>query len=129
MFKASSIGLLLFILFLFGCDTKYDLKNTEWLTVKFTIDSSNYLTEIDKKIYLSFDTTTKLHIKFFDTLALTFVENGQIDTTIYKINKDTLFYIQGSRRDTSIILRLTSDSLIEHRLAGAVTHNVRFKGQ
>jgi hypothetical protein len=129
MFKTASIGLFLFTLFLSGCDTRYDLKNTEWLTIKFTIDSSNYLTEFDKKIYLSFDTSTKLHIKFLDTLALIFVENRPIDTSIYNINKDTLFFIQGARRDTSIILKLTSDSLIEHRLAGVVTHNARFKNQ
>lgn len=127
MFKASSFGLLLIIVFSLGCNTKYDLKNTEWQTVRFTIDSTNYLKEFEKKIILDFNSTKKLHTRFFDSLALAFVENGPIDTTIYRINKDTLFYIQGSGRDTSIILKLTNDSLIEHRVAGVVIHNAKFK--
>jgi hypothetical protein len=126
MYKIAIIALFS-ILFLSSCGTKYNLKNTEWLTVKFTIDSSNYLTEFDKKIYLTFDTSVKLRIKFLDTLALTFVEGRLIDTSIYNVKDDTLFFIQDSRRDTSIILKLTNDSLIEQRLAGIVTHNLRFE--
>src|SRR5258707_8034051 len=112
MFK--TIIIVLFILS--SCGTHYDLKNTEWLTVKFSIDSNNRLTDFDKSIYLAFDTSTKLHAKFLDTIALIFVERSKIDTSFYKIKKDTLFFIQGSRRDTSIIMKLTHDSLIEHRL-------------
>ena len=126
MYKASSIGLFLITLFSLGCETKYDLKNTEWLTIRFTIDSVNYVTNADKKVYLGFNPSTKLHMQFLDTLALAFVENRAIDTSVYKVIKDTLFYIQGSRHDTSIILKLTCDSLIEHRLAGVVTHSARF---
>jgi len=103
------------------------LKDTEWLTIKFSIDSSNYLSELDKKTYLAFDTSTKLHVKFLDSLAITFVEGASIDTSVYSTKKDTIYFIQRPRRDTSIILKLSGDSLIEHRLAGVTTYSIRIK--
>lgn len=114
-------------LLLSSCKTHYDLKNTEWLTVKFSIDSTNYLSEFEKKIYSSFNKSTKLHAKFSDTLVLHFVEGSPIDTSIYKIKEDTLYFIQGQLRDTTIILKLTEDSLIIRRLAGVTTYSVRIR--
>ncbi len=129
MFKTASINFLLFVLISYGCNTKHNLKNTEWLTVKFTIDSVNYLSELDKNAYLDFDTSTKLYAKFLDSLALIYVEGSLVDTSNYVIKNDTLFFIQGNRRDTSIILKLTSDSMIEHRLAGVRTYSIKIKRQ
>lgn len=113
------------ILFVTSCSSRFDLNNSKWRTVKFSIDSSNYLSELDKSVYLSFDTSTKLYAKFTDTLVLTFVEGATIDTSVYKVKDDTLFFIQGSRRDTSLIIQLSNDSLIEQRLAGVRTYSIR----
>ena len=127
MFKIIGTALLSITVVVSSCDKKYNLKGTEWLTVRFSVDSSNYLPEFEKNAYLSFDTSTKLHTKFSDSLIFAFVEGKTVDTSIYKIRKDTLFYIQGSLRDTAIILKLTSDSLIEQRLAGVKTYSIRIK--
>ena len=62
---------------------------------------------------------------FTDTLVLSFVEGLSIDTSVYKVKDDTLFFVQGSRRDTSLILKLSKDSLIEQRLAGVRTYSIR----
>lgn len=127
MFKTISTTLLSSIIIISSCGKYNNLKNTEWLIVGFSVDSSNYLTELDRNAYISFDKSTKLHIKFFDSLALAFVEGASVDTSIYKIRKDTLYFIQGPRRDTSIILKLTSDSLIEQRIAGVKTYCIRIR--
>jgi hypothetical protein len=110
-----------------SCNKHNKLKGTEWLVVRFSIDSSNYLTDLDKKAYLSFDRSTKLHIKFLDSLAFSFVEGAAVDTSIYEVKKDTLFFIQGPRKDTTIILKLTNDSLVDQRLAGVKTYSIRIK--
>lgn len=113
------------ILFVTSCSSRFDLTNSKWRAVKFSVESSNYLSELDKSVYLSFDTSTKLYAKFTDTLVLTFVEGAAIDTSVYKVKNDTLFFIQGSRRDTSLILKISKDSLIEQRLAGVRTYSIR----
>jgi hypothetical protein len=109
-----------------GCSRQHHLNGSEWLTVKFSIDSSNYLSELDKSVYSNFDTSKKLYIKFTDSLAFAFVEGAPVDTSIYKLNNDTLYFIHDSYKDTSIILKLTKDSLIEQRLAGVKTYSIRF---
>ncbi len=129
MNKKYKIGFFFFIFFAISCKAKHNLKNTEWLTVKFTIDSVNYLSELDKNVYLNFDTSTKLYAKFLDTIALIYLEGALVDTSNYTIINDTLFFIQGDLRDTSIILKLTRDSFIHQRLAGAKTYSVRNKRQ
>jgi hypothetical protein len=111
-----------------GCKTDYNLEGSKWQTVKFVIDSSNYLTENDKNVYSGFDTTTKLYVKFSDSLMYAYVDGSPIDTSAYKIVSDTLFTIhKGIYRDTSLILNLSKDSLIEQRLAGVKTYSVRVK--
>jgi hypothetical protein len=123
----SLIGLVCLLSIFKSCIRKYDLRDTKWLTVKFTIDSLNYLTDFEKAAYSTFDTSTKLYSEFYDNRRLTFVEGHGIDTSQYKIARDTLFTIQDTRRDTSIILKLTMDSLIEQRLAGVKAYSIRFQ--
>ena len=118
---------MLAILFLFDCRSKQNrLTNTRWQTVKFEIDTINYLKDFEKKLYSNFDTSTKLFQLLGDSLAVTYVEGKIPDTCTYKITGDTLFYFyKDVLRDTTIIIKLSSDSLITHRLAGVKTYSVK----
>lgn len=126
--KTIKLGLFTFPLLVAGCNNSHKIKNTEWLTTKFVIDSPNYLSEIEKKVYLNFNSSRRLHVKFSDSLLFAFVERLPVDTSIFKQIKDTLFVIHEEKyRDTSIILKLTKDSLIEQRLAGVKIYSVRYR--
>ena len=104
------------------------LANTKWLTTKFTIDSLNYLNDIEKKVYSDFDPSIKLYLDLSDTLAITYVEGRSIDTSSYQVRDDTLFFIHKiNYRDTSIIVKLSKDCLITQRLAGVKTYSVKQK--
>jgi hypothetical protein len=109
------------------CGNKHDLRDTKWRVTRFSVDTPNYLKEQDKYVYKNFDPSTKLFSNYTDSLIFTYVEGSVVDTSTYYINSDTLFYIQDFKRDTVIILKLTKDSLIERRLAGATTYSVRIK--
>lgn len=119
----------IFIFLFFSCKNNQNrLSNTKWLTVKFTVDSNNYLTVREKGVPAEFDTSIKLYSDFSDTSVFTYVEGKEIDTSSYKVRNDTLFFIHnGSYRDTNIILKLTSDSLITRRLAGSTGYAIRQK--
>jgi len=119
------VKLLAVLLFVTACDTQHILNGSEWKTAKFSIDRNNYLSDLEKAVYLSFDSSRKLQVKFGDSLAFIFVEGAVVDTSKYKVQSDTLFFTKGSYRDTSIIIKLTKDSLIEQRLAGVKTYSVR----
>lgn len=125
MFTTNRLLIIILALGLSSCASKYNLTNSKWRAVKFAIDSSNYLSELDRSVYSGFDTSTKLYQEFSDTLVFTFVEGAPVDTSIYRVKDDTLFYIQGSLRDTSLIRKLSKDSLIEQRLGGVKTYSIR----
>ena len=113
------------------CTRKSDtlsLRNTKWQTQRFEIDSSNYLTDIEKSAYLSFDTSVKLFSDYRDSIVYTYVDGKFPDTSNYTIKEDTLFYIhKETYRDTNIIIKLSSDSLILKSLAGVKTYSLKLK--
>lgn len=114
------------VLILCSCkeETK-SLSNTKWQVVKFVIEPNNYLNDLERQIYSEFDTSVNLYAEFKDSIVLTYVEGKKIDTSAYNIKDDTLFYSQDFRRDTNIILKLTSDSLITWRLNGVSEYAIR----
>lgn len=111
-------------LFLSGCGRHANLENSEWITIKFSVDETR-LSAFERVAYNGVHTPDNLHIEFTDSLALAFVEGAPIDTSIYERRKDTVFYIHGNKRDTSLILKLTTDSLIEQSLSGIRTYSIR----
>ena len=85
-----------FSLLLVSCKNPYNLKDTKWLTVKFEIDSKNYLSDLERNVLSNFDTSIKLHMNYTDSLALAFVEGRKVDTSVYKIKDYTLYHTQST---------------------------------
>jgi hypothetical protein len=112
-------------------DKQINLTNTKWRVKKFSIDERNYLTPLEVQAYNQFNEfsdSLKLYQDFNGSLVLTYVQGGDIDTSNYLIRNDTLFFIDKiNRRDTDIIIKLSNDSLITHRLAGVTTFLLKQK--
>lgn len=112
---------------LLSCRHEYSLKNIKWRLTKFIVDSSNYLSQFEKNVYTSFDTSTNLVSEFGDSIVLTYVIGRVPDTSNYYLHGDSLFYVQGQRRDTTIIVKLSRDSLVDRRLAGVTAYRRRLE--
>jgi hypothetical protein len=110
-----------------SCTSKeYSLEDTTWDVVSLTLDSTSRLNEREKEGFNLFITTTKIREHFFNDTCYVSINGEVYDTTKYRINKDTLFF-ETFPFDTSIIIKLSKDSLITHSLQGINSRSFRIR--